>query len=196
MLMVSSARLKVFSSSTRVLEEETKVLLQEYWPCSFRLHIYTASVYCLKTHKTHTPLQAVLEVDGGLEPIDGEGDNAGKDGGSTVDERNNDGLALKVVVVVVVAGKSYECPKTQTQREKDLSGRIDPCSRVGKLFHLNAHIHTHTHMHKTLHITFYKINLYFFLQFCRGFTGECIRDTYAQWWDNSWVRVHSLNDIL
>lgn len=85
---------------------------------------------------THTPLQAVLVVNGGLEPIDGKGDDAGKDGGSTVDQGNNDGLALKIVVVMVVAGKSYERPKTQTEWEKDLSGRIDPCSRVEKLFQL------------------------------------------------------------
>ena len=89
----------------------------------------------------HTPLKTVLVVDCRLEPIDGKGDNAGKDGGSTVDHGNNDGLTLKVVVVVVVAGKSYEWPKTQTQREKDLSGRIDPCIRVGKLFHLKTHKH-------------------------------------------------------
>ena len=60
------------------------------------------------THKTHTPLKTVLVVDRRLESIDGKGDNAGKDGGSTVDHGNNDGLTLKVVVVVVVAGKSYE----------------------------------------------------------------------------------------
>lgn len=60
------------------------------------------------TRKTHTPLQTILVVDGGLKPIDGKGDNAGKDGGSAVDQGNHDGLALKVVVVLVVAGKSYE----------------------------------------------------------------------------------------
>lgn len=54
------------------------------------------------------PLETVLIVDGGLETINGKGDNAGKNGGSTVDERNNDGLALEIVVVLVVAGKSYK----------------------------------------------------------------------------------------
>lgn len=100
---------------------------------------------------THKPLQTILIVDGGLKSIDGKGDNAGKDGGSTVDHGNNDGLALKVIVVLVVAGKSYERPKAQTQREKDLSGCIDPRSRVGKLFHLGANKCVHmgecTHAH-------------------------------------------------
>lgn len=67
---------------------------------------------CLRVHscacKTHTPFQTALVVDSGLEPINGKGDNAGKDGGSTVDQGNNNGLALEVVVIVVVAGKSYE----------------------------------------------------------------------------------------
>lgn len=59
-------------------------------------------------HKTHRPFQAVLIVDSGLKSIDSEGDKAGKYGGSTVDEGDNNGLTLKVVVVLVVAGKSYE----------------------------------------------------------------------------------------
>lgn len=59
------------------------------------------------TH-THTPLQTRLIVEGGLKPIDGEGDDAGKDGCPTVDEGNSDGLALKVVVVLIVAGKRYK----------------------------------------------------------------------------------------
>lgn len=56
----------------------------------------------------HKPLQAVLIVDSGLKTIDGKGDKAGKDGGSTVDEGHHNGLTLKVVVVLVVAGESYE----------------------------------------------------------------------------------------
>lgn len=106
-----------------------------------------------QTH-THTPVQAVLVVDGGLEPVDGEGDNAGEDGGPAVDEGNNDGLALKVVVVLVVAGKRYERPEAQAQREEDLSGRVDPRGGVGELFQLKAdrrtdelscnHTHTNT----------------------------------------------------
>lgn len=92
-------------------------------------HIYTHT-------QTYTPPQAVLIVDSGLEPVDGEGYNAGKDGGSAVDQRNHDGLALKVVVVLVVAGERYERSKAQTQREEDLSGCVDPCVRVGELIHL------------------------------------------------------------
>lgn len=57
---------------------------------------------------THKPLQTILVVDGGLKSVDGKGDNAGKDGGSTVDQGNDDSLALKVIIVLVVAGKSYE----------------------------------------------------------------------------------------
>lgn len=58
------------------------------------------------TH-THTPLQTALIVDSGFEPVDGKSNNAGKDGCSTVDQGNHDGLVLKVVVVLVVASKSY-----------------------------------------------------------------------------------------
>lgn len=54
------------------------------------------------------PLQAVLIVDSCLESIDGKGDNRSKDGCCTVNKRDNDGLSLKIVVVLVVAGKSYE----------------------------------------------------------------------------------------
>lgn len=59
-------------------------------------------------NQTPVPFQAVLIVDSCFESIDGKGDNGGKDGGSTVNERDYDGLALKIVVVLVVAGKSYE----------------------------------------------------------------------------------------
>lgn len=103
------------------------------------VHKHTRTLMYVHT-LAHPPLQAVLKVDSGLEPINGKGYDAGKDGGSTVDQGDHDGLALKVVVVLVVAGKSYKWSKTQTQREKDLSGCIDPRIRVGKLLHLKDDI--------------------------------------------------------
>lgn len=84
---------------------------------------------CLLSARS-SPLQAALIVECGLEAIDGEGDDAGEDGGATVDERHHDGLVLEVVVVVVVAGKGDEGAKAQTQRKKYLSGGVDPCLRV------------------------------------------------------------------
>lgn len=119
-----------------------KNFLSPVWTCSSTTWLlHSQRLWYLEYHShthTHTPLQTRLIVEGGLKPIDGEGDDAGKDGRPTVDEGNSDGLALKVVVVLIVAGKRYKWPKTQTQREKDLSGSIDPCSRIGQLFQLKA----------------------------------------------------------
>lgn len=79
-------------------------------PINARISTVKYTVVWVSQSKTHTYilLEAVLIVDGGLEAVDGKCDDAGKDGGSTVDKRDNDGLALKVVVVRVVAGKSDE----------------------------------------------------------------------------------------
>lgn len=54
---------------------------------------------------TILPLLAFLKVECSFEAIDGEGDNASKDGRATVDQGDHDGLTLKVVVVMVIAGK-------------------------------------------------------------------------------------------
>ena len=90
-----------------------------------------------------SPLQAALVVEGGLKAIDGEGDDTGKDGGAAVDHGHDDGLLLKVVVVLVVAGKGDEGSKAQAQREEDLSGRVDPRGGFSQLFHLRQQTHTH-----------------------------------------------------
>lgn len=83
------------------------VRTDQLWSANWSAWLSTVSSFT-NLHKTHTPLQAVLIVHSSLKPIDSKGNTARKDGGSTVDEGDNDGLALKVIVVLVVAGKSYE----------------------------------------------------------------------------------------
>ncbi len=69
--------------SQKLKTNDNKQAKRECLDC-FKLHVYVR--VHLHTPKTHIPLQTVLIVHGGLETIDGEGDNAGKDGGSTVDQ--------------------------------------------------------------------------------------------------------------
>lgn len=60
-------------------------------------------------------VQAALVVEGGLEAIDGEGDDAGKDGGGAVDDGHNDGVLLAVVGGFVVAGEGNEAAEPQAE---------------------------------------------------------------------------------
>lgn len=75
-------------------------------------------------------VEAALVVKGRLEAVDGEGDDAGEDGGGAVDERDDDGVPLAVVARLVVAGEGDEAAKAQPQREEDLRGSTDPCLGV------------------------------------------------------------------
>lgn len=83
-------------------------------------------------------VQAAFVVEGGLEAIDGEGDDTGKDGGGTVDDGHDDGVLLAVVGGLVVAGEGDEAAEPQAEREEDLGGCVDPGLRVGQLLHLES----------------------------------------------------------
>ena len=60
-------------------------------------------------------VQAAFVVEGGLEAIDGEGDDAGKDGGGAVDDGHDDGVLLAVVGGLVVAGEGDEAAEPQAE---------------------------------------------------------------------------------
>lgn len=61
--------------------------------------------------------QAAL-VEGGLPAQDGEGDDAGKDGGGAVDDGHDDGVLLAVVGGFVVAGEGNEAAEPQAEEKK------------------------------------------------------------------------------
>lgn len=78
-----------------------------------------------------SPFQTAFIVKRGFKSIDGERDNTGKHWSAAVDKRHNDRLPLKVIILMIIAGKRDQRTKTQTQREEDLCGRIDPSLRIG-----------------------------------------------------------------
>lgn len=83
-------------------------------------------------------VQAALVVEGGLEAVDGEGHDAGKDGGRAVDEGHDDGMFLAVGGGLVVAGEGDQAAEAQAEGEEDLCGRIDPGLGVGQLLQLQS----------------------------------------------------------
>ena len=58
-------------------------------------------------------------------PEDAEDDEAGVDGGERVEDGDEDGVAVRVVVDVVVRGEYELAAKTNAQREEDLKGKFD-----------------------------------------------------------------------
>lgn len=86
---------------------------------------------------TSVPFQTALVVERGLKAVDGEGDDAGEHRRAAVDERDGHRLPLEVVVVMIVTGESDQGAEAQTQREEDLSGRVDPRLRIRQLLQLH-----------------------------------------------------------
>lgn len=73
---------------------------------------------------------AFIVHDVGLEAQHGEHHERGQNRCEEVDEGDQHGVEVAVVVPFVVTGESDDAPEAQPQSEEDLSGRLPPDFRV------------------------------------------------------------------
>lgn len=82
--------------------------------------------YVLCEYDLNLLYDAFLIHDVGLEAQNSKHHQRGQNGGEEVNERDEHGIKMTVVVYLIVTGESDDATKTQTQGEEDLSGCLPP----------------------------------------------------------------------